>query len=87
MLASRAFALAWQATAVSQPADTFSQSTAHHAIAPQTHGPFDVTLVVLGVIVVVVTTIYTLLYLWRPGEASADHIKRRILEDRREGSR
>ena len=36
---------------------------------------------------VVVTTFYTLLYLIRPGETSDDHIKRRILEDGREGSR
>jgi hypothetical protein len=36
---------------------------------------------------VVVTTFYTLLYLIRPGETGETHIKRRILEDEREGSR
>ena len=44
-------------------------------------------LVAVGVIAVVVTTAYTLLYLIRPGETSEDHIKRRILEDGREASR
>ena len=43
--------------------------------------------VAAGVIAVVVTTFYTLLYLIRPGETSGTHIKRRILEDGREGSR
>jgi hypothetical protein len=64
-----------------------SQSTAHHAMA-STHTWLDVMLVVVGVIVVVVTTFYTLLYLIRPGETGETHIKRRILlEDEREGSR
>jgi hypothetical protein len=46
-----------------------------------------VVLVAAGVIAVVVTTFYTLLYLIRPGETSGTHIKRRVLEDRGEGSR
>jgi hypothetical protein len=62
------------------------QSTAHHAMA-STHTWLDVVLVAAGVIAVVVTTLYTLLYLIRPGETSGTHIKRRILEDRGEGSR
>jgi hypothetical protein len=40
-----------------------------------------------GGVVVIVTTIYSVLYLIRPGETNADHIKRRILEDGREESR
>jgi hypothetical protein len=44
-------------------------------------------LVAAGVIAVVVTTFYTLLYLIRPGETDYNHIKRRILEDGPEGSR
>ena len=52
-----------------------------------THTWLDVVLVAAGVIAVVVTTFYTLLYLIRPGETSGTHIKRRILEDTGEGSR
>jgi hypothetical protein len=63
-----------------------SQSTAHHAVTP-THTWLDMVLVAAGVIAVVVTTFYTLLYLIRPGETSETHIKRRILENGREGSR
>ena len=87
MLASRLFTVAQQVATTAQSARTFSQPTAHHAIAPDIYGPLDVTLVALGVVVVIVTTIYSLLYLIRPGEASADHIKRRILEEGRGGSR
>ena len=57
-----------------------------HATAA-THTWLDLLLVIIGVIVVVVTTACTLLYLVRPGEASETHIKRRILEDGREGFR
>lgn len=86
MLASL-FTVAQQVATTVQSAREFSQSSAHHAIASDKHGPLDVTLVALGVVVLIVTTIYSLLYLIRPGETSAAHIKRRILEDGREGSR
>ena len=62
------------------------QSAEHHGVAPDAYGPLDLTIVALGVVVVIVTTIYSLVYLVRPGEAGADHIKRRILEEGREGS-
>ena len=75
-----------QQIAGARSAHELSQSTAHHAMA-STHTWLDVVLVATGVIVVVVTTFYTLLYLIRPGETSGTHIKRRILEDRGEGSR
>ena len=54
--------------------------TLAHAMAS---GPSlsDLVLVALGAIVVVVTTAYAVLYLVRPGEAAASHIKRRILDD------
>jgi hypothetical protein len=87
MLTSGLFTVAQQIATTAQSAREFSQSTAHHAIASETHGPLDVTLVALGVVVVIVTTICSLLYLIRPGETNADHIKRRILEDGREESR
>lgn len=67
------------------PHDLF-QSTAHHAVT-STRTWLDVVLVATGVIAVVVTTFYTLRYLIRPGETDVEHIKRRILEDGREGSR
>jgi hypothetical protein len=69
-----------------QAARTFAQSTEHHAVAPDAYGTLDATLVALGVLVVLVTTLYSLLYLVRPRELGADHIKRRILEDGREES-
>jgi len=87
MLASLLRSLVQQVATTAQSAREFSQSTAHHAMAPETHGPLDVTLVALGVVIVIVTTIYSLLYLIRPGETNADHIKRRILEDEGEESR
>jgi hypothetical protein len=64
----------------------FSQSTAHHVVAASRTVP-DVALVLLGAIVVVMTTIYTVWFLIRPGESGDRHIKRRILDDRHEGSR
>jgi hypothetical protein len=57
-----------------------------HAMAAA-HTWWDLLLVTLGVIVVVVTTAYAVLYLLRPGEPSETHVKRRILEDGREESR
>ena len=44
-------------------------------------------LVGLGLVVVIATTFYALRYLICPGESSADHIKRRILEDGHEALR
>ena len=87
MLALWLFTMAEQVATTAQSARTFSQSTEHHAIAPDTYGPLDATFVALGVVVVLVTTLYALLYLVRPGDMSADHIKRRILEEGCEGSR
>ena len=78
--------LAQEIAGTARSAHELSQSTAHHAMA-STHTWLDVVLVAAGVIAVVATTFYTLLYLIRPGETGATHIKRRILEDRGEGSR
>jgi hypothetical protein len=78
--------LAQQIVGATISAHELSQSTAHHEVA-STHTWLDMVLVATGVIAVVVTTFYTLLYLIRPGETDDTHIKRRILEDRREGSR
>ena len=78
--------LAQQIAGATRPAHELSQSTAHHAMA-STHTWLDVVLVAAGVIAVVVTTFYTLLYLVRPGETTGTHIKRRILKDRGEESR
>ena len=83
----RLLIVAQQAAASIQVAREFSQSTAAHAMESATHDPLEVMLVALGVLVVIVTTVYSLLYLIHPGETSADHIKRRILQDGREGVR
>jgi hypothetical protein len=64
----------------------FSQATMSHAMSSE-HGPLDIALVALGVVVVIVTTIYSLLLLIRPGERDEAHIKRRILDDGTRGSR
>jgi hypothetical protein len=64
----------------------FSQATMSHAMSSE-HGPLDLALVALGVVAVIVTTIYSLLYLIRPGETGEDHIKRRILQEGTRGSR
>jgi hypothetical protein len=78
--------LAQQLAGATRSAHELSQSTAHHAMASN-YTWLDVVLVAAGVVAVVVTTFYTLLYLIRPGETSDTHIKRRVLEDGREGSR
>ena len=67
-------------------AHEFSRSMHEHGMASG-HSPHEVALVVLGVVVVIVTTAFAVLYLIRPGEAGEDHIKRRILEDDRQGLR
>ena len=86
MLVSTLFTLARHVATTAQSARAFSQSAEHHGVAPDAYGPLDLTIVALGVVVVIVTTIYSLVYLVRPGEAGVDHIKRRILEEGREGS-
>jgi hypothetical protein len=57
-----------------------SQSTAVHSMAP-IHTSAELLVVAVGVIAVVVTTAYMLLYFIRPGEMSEGHIKRRILDE------
>ena len=77
--------LAQQTVGAARSGHELFLSMAHHAMA-STHTWLEVVLVIAGVIAVVVTTFYTLLYLIRPGETGDMHIKRRILEDAREGS-
>lgn len=72
--------VAQQVVGAAQAGHDFSRSTMEHAMT-SAHTWSDIVLVVLGGVTVVVTTAYTVLYLVRPGEASADHIKRRILDD------
>ena len=63
----------------SRPASSRGRLERHAMASP--HSAQDVALVALGVVVVMVTTTYTVLYLIRPGETDPDHVKRRILED------
>jgi hypothetical protein len=86
MLAAPFAILAQQVGGAARSARELSQPAAHHSMA-STHSWLEVMLVALSVIVVVVTSFYTLRYLIRPGETSETHVKRRILEDEREGSR
>ena len=67
MLAVRCIIVAQQVAATARSAREFSQSTAHHAMASAAHGALDVTLVALGVVVVIVTTIYSRAVSHSPG--------------------
>ncbi len=78
--------IAQQMPAVVQAGADFSQSMTHHATV-STHNWQESVLVAVAVVVMVVTTIYTLRYLIRPGEAGDEHIKRRILDDGYGGAR
>lgn len=69
-----------------QTASEFSHTMERHAVMSH-HSAQDVVLVALGALVVVATTVYTVVYLVRPGETAADHIKRRILDEDRLESR
>jgi hypothetical protein len=66
--------LAQHGSGTAQSGLEFSRSMARHAMATS-HSSGEVVLVVL------VTTLYTVLYLIRPGEKGLDHIKRRILDE------
>lgn len=72
--------VAQQVVAAAHAGRDFSQSTMEHVMT-SAHSWSDIALVAVGTVTVVVTTAYTVRYLVRPGEASADHIKRRILDD------
>jgi len=85
-LAALFIVIAQQMPGVGQAGDDFSQSMTHHATA-STHSWQESVLVAAAVVVMIATTMYTLRYLLRPGEAGDDHIKRRILDDGYGGTR
>jgi hypothetical protein len=74
-------ALTQQFLATAQSNNGFSQSMAVHSMAPA-HNSAELLLVAVGIIAVVVTTAYTMLWFVRPGEMGEGHIKRRILDER-----
>lgn len=78
------FLIAQHGAGTAQSAGEFSQSMARHAMA-STHTSGEVAVVVLGVLVVILTTLYMLMFLFRPGEEQQDHIKRRILDEGHQG--
>jgi predicted PurR-regulated permease PerM len=78
------FLIAQHGAGTAQTAHEFSQSMTRHAMAA-THSSGEVILVVAGAIIVLLTTLYMLVYLVRPGEEQQDHIKRRILDEGHEG--
>jgi heme/copper-type cytochrome/quinol oxidase subunit 2 len=57
----------------------FTMVEGHHNTEPS--GFLEILITVIGGIIVVLVTIYTIRYFVKPREAEADHIKRRILED------
>ncbi|HEU4647953.1 MAG TPA: hypothetical protein VFS33_02755 [Gemmatimonadales bacterium] len=63
---------------VVQAAADFAVSAGGHHGAAQ--GPFDLVLVAVMISVVWLVVIRSVVYFLRPGETSADHIKRRVLE-------
>ncbi len=78
------FIIAQHGAGMAQSGREFSQSMERHAMAA-THTPGEVVIVVLGVIVVILTTLFMVRYLVRPGEQQQDHIKRRILDEGHQG--
>lgn len=72
--------LAAYAQAAAGRAGEFSSSFDRHPVAA-THTTGEVILVVIGIVVVAVTTVLTLFYFIRPSEKDGHHIKRRILAD------
>lgn len=59
-----------------------TRAEGHHSM-PQSGGPTaaDWAVVVVSVIIVAVSIVLSIRYLFRPGEQDPDHIKRRILRD------
>ncbi len=60
-----------------------TRAEGHHSM-PQSDGPTaaDWAVVVVSVVIVVVSIVLSIRYLFRPGEQDPDHIKRRILRDK-----
>lgn len=61
-----------------QAASDFATSAGGHHGAAQ--GPFDLVLIAVMISVVWLVVIRCVVYFLRPGETSARHIKRRVLE-------
>lgn len=57
----------------------FTMVEGHHNTEPA--GFLDVLIAVIGGIIVVLVTFYTIKYFLQPRETEADHIKRRVLEE------
>lgn len=58
-----------------------NEDHAHHALDHYTPNAVDLGVVGFALIVLVVSLVLSVRWLIRPGEGSADHIKRRILQD------
>lgn len=75
---SSAFPAGFTLSLAGQAARDFSTGLGeHHAAAPTVLA--ELIIVVVGVIITALVAYYTLKYLIRPGEKSADHVKRRVL--------
>lgn len=81
-LAYQVTALVQRIVGIDQSAADFSRSMDRHAVATS-HSGAEVALVVLGIVVVALTTVMTLVYFIRPREHEEDHIKRKVLRDGR----
>jgi hypothetical protein len=57
----------------------FTMVEGHHNTEPA--GFLDLLIAIIGGIIVVLVTVYTVRYFLKPREAEAGHIKRRILEE------
>jgi hypothetical protein len=64
-------------SAVQAASDFATSGVGHHGAA---QGPFDLVLIAVMISVVWLVVIRCVIYFLRPGETSAHHIKRRVLE-------
>jgi len=64
------------------PLEHFTLLPAGHHVADPS-GSYEYVLVIAGVIITLLVTFYTIKFFFKPGEAGAGHIKRRILRDDR----
>lgn len=58
-----------------------NEDHAHHSLDHYTPNALDLGVVGFALVVLVVSLVLSVRWLIRPGEGSADHIKRRILRD------
>ncbi len=64
------------------PLEHFTLLPAGHHVADPS-GIYEYVLVIAGVLITLIVTFFTIKFFFKPGEAGAGHVKRRILRDDR----